>query len=305
MARYDEPALFRFSEAALETNLDRFYAMPKRLVHDGTTARLWTDGSSRSHPTASSILPVLALASWPENPADEWSKWGFLGHRRIAGLAGVNKASVRAALAHLEAIKLAKTRKVAPDPREGGPLRLEFCLHRSLFRAGNEPFFKLPASFIHGGVWSVLPFHGARHLLLVLGCLDAVHDEAALHSTIVAGCYDSDEEADERLERINAGAGVSYAGLCRYSGMSASGVIDALAALQVKFCGTPREGLITRGDARGGHFYRTSQRALAAYFPVADLNDRERRANIAAWWAHLLPKKKGKRRIVRPDRAAA
>ena len=66
------PTVWAFNEADRQEYADRFWRFPTRLVTAGLVAKLWREpGTTRGGGTVSSLLPVLALHTWPDQSGAE------------------------------------------------------------------------------------------------------------------------------------------------------------------------------------------------------------------------------------------
>jgi hypothetical protein len=193
---------------------------------------------------------VLALETWPGKEdgtasgaagggsaslEGEWTPWASLSYRRIARLSGLNKDSVGRAFEQLVASGLAEVRKVLAPRGIGGPKQNALRLHRRLYPAAREPYVKISGHLLYGGKWALLPTPGARHLYLVIACLDRVYNEPGLIATIEAGKqngYDDQEKnPEQRVARVRGEHPMSLALLSEHSGLSRSTVEEALRVL--------------------------------------------------------------------------
>jgi DNA-binding transcriptional ArsR family regulator len=220
---------------------------------DGTLRTLWNTPGTGGHGkhATTSILPVLALHSWPEkrrkrdddNP--RWTPWTALPVRDIARLGGVLDETARGALDRLAAHGLLEQRHV----HRVFQYRLSVeCFARRYGRvqrvsSTDDAFFKLPRILVHGGTWATLR-PGEQQLLLTIAACDPVHDEAAYRSATAL----SDPE-DDPVASCRASVPLSLTVLQEQSGLSRAAVRRALTALG-------EAGLIRSGPAeRGGRWY--------------------------------------------------
>jgi hypothetical protein len=187
-----DPKRYLFSDEDRARYQKRFWRMPRRLVTQGMWARLWrAEGTKRGGGVVTSVLPVLALHTFEgkknmdgdnAGTASEpgWTGWTYLSRRRIARLAGVDKDAATRAMRRLASLDLLQIRRVPRAKYEGG-YQTYYRLAAELYPAveGEDPYAEISGSLIYGGAWSVLPTAAARHVYLVLACLDQIGDENA------------------------------------------------------------------------------------------------------------------------------
>lgn len=294
-AKKAPPKQWLYNEDDRRRHADRYWRCPVRLVKDSSRlwARLWREnGTVRGGGAVTSILPVLATHVWPESMKGAepgWTGWACLSRRRIARLAGLNKDTVSQAFNRLVALGLMQSRR---EPREKylGGYRTWYRLSASLYPTDrDDPYAEIPSSLFYGGAWGILPSAAARHLYVVLACLDPIGNETAYLQSIVedyhgtspwwdlyyedphryleyddsAGRYDSkDLEPQLRIDYLaehRARHPKSLAELADYSGMKRATVSSALKVLTAPVFGGhqrsdsprlyPRVALVIRGDA--------------------------------------------------------
>jgi hypothetical protein len=276
----------------------RSWLCPRRVIDDGTWARLWRDG--RSNGAATSILPVLALHSWPEGRGKgEWSRWTFIGRRRLAGLAGVDAKTATAGLSELQAAGLLESKR-EPQPGGRGGYRTQVRLHARLYARKGEESGRIHGMLVGGGTWAMLPTPAARHLYVIIAAMDAIGDEAAYCNAILEDCDtgnapwlelweetegDEDEMRRRWLDRERARWPMSISQLERWSGTSRRGVINTIPLLLAPVFDRRTLPLVRRGDCVGGHWYAPNRTAFGWYWRTDLLNDRERirRARAELW----------------------
>lgn len=304
---YDEPPNeYEFSATDFEKYRRRFWGCPVRLVNEGTWASFWRDtGTRRGGGAVSSVLPVLAVHTWPEKRNGEpgWTPWTYLSQRRIARLAGINKDTVKAALERLVQLGFAETRRQSREKHQGGR-EVHFRLSCHLYAHPGEAFARVSAGLIYGGVWSVIPSPASRHLYITLACLDPIKDEAAYLQKVEHDSYghapwweqypevwdepDDADYLDERvlqsrfLEEQRMKSPLSLADLATASGLPRRTVISALNPLLVSLGPAERgkrNSLICRG-IRGGRptWYALNPVALGYCVPPSVMNDSSRLA---------------------------
>jgi hypothetical protein len=172
---------------------------PRRLVTNGLLAKLWREaGTRRGGGVVTSLLPVLALDTWPgqEGAEKEWTGPTHVPNQRLATLAGLSRDSVTAACRRLVERRL-MTLKRRPRARHEGGYKLYYRLSTKLYPQAGEPYAAVPGNLIYGGVWSLLPSAACRHLYLVIAGLDPIGDEEAYLDAIEA---DLDGDWDHRAD---------------------------------------------------------------------------------------------------------
>jgi hypothetical protein len=210
---------------------------------------------------------------------------------------------VSQAFNRLVTLGLMQTRR---EPREkylGGYLTW-YRLSASFYPADrDDPYAEIPSSLFYGGAWGLLPTSAARHLYVVLACLDPIGNEKAYLDSILEdtqaepwwdlyfenplryleydesnGRYDSkDLEPKLRIDYLaghRARYPASLAELSDYSGMTRATVSSALQVLT-----TPIFGGHQRQDStkRYPHFAPVIKGHAAARMPTWHVPDR--RAN--------------------------
>jgi hypothetical protein len=252
---YPAPILWEFNRADRERFSRRFWRCPLRLVRSGLWAEWWREaGTSRGGGAIASLLPVLALHTWPETttaadaqvkardgaPAateddSVWTRWAYISHRRLARLSGMNIETVGASMRRLEMMGLLGRRRRPPQRHIGGPTTYEFRLATSLYprsnrmKHGEERYAGIQGCMVYGGLWQLLPSASARNLLIVLACLDPILNADAMNEHL-AECHHPDAESgdDGALTDLRRRHALSIADLVKYSGMTRSTVTDAL-----------------------------------------------------------------------------
>jgi hypothetical protein len=260
----------------------KHWRMPHRLATEDVLKAVVDDGSRNGCPTASSLLPPLAMHVWLSSPADEWTPFFAMSYRRLAALAGIDKNSVNGGLERLGDLQLLETRLGHTHRRDGGKGRLEYRLHRSLFpqKALRERFVQVPGNLVFGGHWALLPRASARHLLLVVAALDPIYDAAGLVELMEG---DGREEASARtLARRRRDFGsATLAVLAEKSGMEARTVqraVDVLTRPVENF--GPLVGSVD--GAAGRTFYLNRDVAESVFWHPWVMNDRAERVETAA-----------------------
>jgi hypothetical protein len=297
MRRFPDPKRWLFNEDDRMKYKDRYWRCPVRLVKNETWAKLWrTPGTIRGGGAITSVLPVLALHTWPEKEGAiaTWTGPTYLSQRRIARLAGVNKETVAAAIKQLVSYKLMDVKKRPRAKREGG-YKIDYRLNIALYPKGDEPYAQLPAAFFYGGTWFMLPSAASRHMYVVIVCLDPIRNEDAyLDKLKEAGHGDLDWLVDEEgyeieddqereavieakvLAKRRSSEPQSISDLVRFSGLQRSTVVEALRVLTTPiFVGREINGvkyppisLVLKGEAppRTPTWYAPNRRARDWYW---------------------------------------
>lgn len=256
----------------------RAWLCPRRIIEDGTWARIWSLGGARG--ACSSVLPVLTLHSWPKRGGDRgWSEWAYLGRRRLARLAGVTTDTATRALRALGDAGLVDTAR-EPQPKGRGGYRTRIRVAARLFARRGEESGSIGGDVIGGGAWHVLPSPAARHLYVVIAAMDSIGDESRYLQRVLDDCEDFegnppwDEYGDVQpdaargawLDEQRARHPMTLSALCRWSGLSRRSV---LTALQQLLCSRdPDTSLIRSGVCTDG---------IASWYAVQRLT----------WWWNL------------------
>jgi hypothetical protein len=151
-----------------------------------------------------SLLPVLALHTWPEQreAVEGWTGWTYLSRRRLAALAGLVKDSVGAACQRLVALKLMEMDRRSRARHQGG-YKTYYRLATGLYPKPGESYAVLSGNLFYGGTWALLPSPAYRHLYVVLAGLDPIGDEEAYLQRIDEDLEgDWDRRADDDDETI-------------------------------------------------------------------------------------------------------
>lgn len=222
--RFPDPKRYKFSDGDLGKFENRTWQCPDRLVDPpdtdapGLWAVLWREnGTQRGGGSVTSLLPVLAVHTFPgmtsdalaylcnqarvpipveSRPAEGWTPWACYGHRQLAALSGLDKNTVGRAIDRLVRAGLAQTTNAPIQPGEARP-RQCYRLSTTLYRIPGESFTEFGGRLFYGGQWAVLPTNSARHLYVVLACVDPIKNEDAW----IAGGYDVDEDDSAKRAR--------------------------------------------------------------------------------------------------------
>jgi len=309
--RLAAPRSYLFNDADIEDYSERFVPLNPDLVPSGQLADLWRESGTRGGGVSASMLPVLAIETWPgmrrdraavdgtlhlAKPSPDWTPWASASHRRIATVAGIALSSVRVGYEMLARRDLCQFATV-PCAVSLGRRRTYYRLATSLYRSEGQAFAPIRGSLLYGGHWTMLPTNAARHLYLVLAALDPVYDADVLGGILDGGTI------EERRQRY----AVSWGRLERFSGLSRRTLVEALGVLTTPLKNYPpyfeRGGGSPYWYARQGpewwwlpDFLNSSTKNIrenrARTWPeVADRLSRESRARLAI--------KKQKRRAVR------
>lgn len=300
--RKAKPQEWQFNDEDRRRYDGKFWKAPRRLVEEGLLSSLWRrEGTSRGGGGATSLLPVLAVHTWPgkkdmdgapaaADDSGRWTGWTSLSSRRTAKLAGIARDTATSAFRQLESAGLLQRKRVPRDPSIGG-FRSYFRLAASLYPSEREPYASVPASLFYSGSWAILPTSAARHLFLVISLLDQVGDEASYLAKIRADdpaehgpWWDYDDVSREWWDRYgyeeidqllalkflgeNARRPLSLSALQHASGLPRPTVVEALRVLT-----TP-----VFGDcAKDGTDYHYPPIAMVAKGDAAD--------RVATWYA--------------------
>jgi hypothetical protein len=284
------PVEWHFSDEAWNAHRSSFWACPTSVVRLGMWATLWRyEGTKRGGGTMSSILPVLALGTFPgkrafaefDLPANEplWTPWQYLSYRRIARLSGIHQESIGRALETL--VESGVLQRHAVRPRfSGGPKRWFYRLTVALYATGRGTFFRFPAAMVYGGMWAYLPTRGARHLFVAIAGLDAVLDEDAYRARIEED-GEIDAEDEDPVIRQRSRHPMSLGRLSTATGMTRNAVDESLRLLQTPLVastglGAPDLSLISSGPAQPGtsRWFSPNMAIAGLRWPPALLNDR-------------------------------
>ena len=312
---YRDPKAYEFNELHFENYRRRFWRCPTSLVADDFFGS-WLESFWKRTPSATSILPVLAIETWPgkeldalrldadglrrpmpdvELPtgtkAEQWTPWAYVSRRQIAAVAGINKDSVRAALAPLVSYGFVQLHKSQARARSGG-FKTYFRLRSDLFPENDRaPHVQFSGSLLYGGMWAMLPTNAARHLYLVLSLLDPVRSEHGLANQVEP---EPDEETLERIfQKKREAHPLSLADLMRYSGLRRSTLIEAKKVLLSPMFTKGRRRLspILCAEVRhaGGAYWYAPNRAIVQegwHWPPDALNDPD---TVQRWRRALWP----------------
>jgi hypothetical protein len=303
MRRFPDPKPWLFNAHDRKKYQESFWRCPVRLVNDGTWAKLWrTPGTIRGGGAVTSVLPVLALHTWPEKEGATagWTGWTYLSRRRIAILAGVDKDTATTAITRLRALGLLEIDKRPRAKYEGG-YKTDYRLATSLYPQGDERYAQIPGMLFYGGSWFMLPSPACRHLYVMIACLDPIADERAYLNRIAeqtnenwGALGDDEDEAIEDdgkreiaikakiLAKRRASEPQSISDLVRFSGLQRSTVVKALQVLTTPIFGGadingvqyPPIALLLKGEAspRTPTWYAPDRRAWVWYWKSDVLN---------------------------------
>lgn len=268
----------------------------------------------------SSVLPVLALHTWPErgvaradhpDPRPDWTPYVYLSRDRIAAVSGLSNNAVESALVQLELQGLLKRKPLWPAKRLGRGDRplTHYSLSATLFpRDAQDPWVKIPRRLLYAGHWASLHIGGCRHLYLTIAGLNPVRDEDAFLAVQVR---DSDvaaldpEERAERLARARAGLPMPERVLMEATGI---GSRSHLARMLKVLCTAPQPDrdawweprlrshltepappYVTADQAAaGGRTYRPT-RGATEWTPSLDCVNLGPAEVFGFWWPDLAP----------------
>jgi hypothetical protein len=322
-ARFAAPIEYRFSKKSVTEHANRFWFCPSRLVQDRVWADLWRRKHTSSGGGASTcILPILAIHSYPEEGAEspDWTNRTYLSRRRIAQLSGLDKDTVKEGIHFLSAKGLLRIWRVRHRNPEMKGYRLYYRLSTKLFKTLEEEGRRIPARLFYGGTWSMIPTAAARHLYVVIACLDPVHNEdemfrKAMEVRIGAarrglGRHSVEElRSSTRLQarirrevvtKAHQGTSLTISQLAEYAGMQRSTTAAALKVLLRPMpgsvlhtrawnefdAGQATPSLVVRGAAkpRQATWYALNAAARMWTWPPELLNDRKLTRRVREIW---------------------
>jgi hypothetical protein len=269
------------------------------------------------------LQPPLVIPKGPrylpekEGAMAGWTGPSYVSQRRIARLAGVNKATVAAAIKQLVSRKLIHVER-RPRPKYKGGYNTYYRLDVGLYPQGDEPYAQLPARLFYGGTWFMLPSLASRHLYVVIACLDPIRNEdgylGPLKGDSENGLDWQGDEFDDAIEddkareasikakllaKRRSSEPQSISDLVQFSGLQRSTVVEALRVLTTPIFGGgaingvkyPPIPLILKGEAppRTPTWYAPDRRAWGWHWNADFLNSP---INVSAkkdmLWSFLL-----------------
>ena len=124
-----------------------------------------------------SVLPVLAVSTWPVGTA-EWTRRATLSLVRIAALSGTSITTVRQVIKFLKKTKTLQSELISQGPSSWKVF--SYRLHvPTCYAAKGEEFVRISAELFYGGWWAYMPTHSMRQLYLTIAALDPIRDELA------------------------------------------------------------------------------------------------------------------------------
>lgn len=215
--------------------------MPRSVVTDGSWKLAWRVTGKRGGGALASLLPVLALHSYPNGPSHDegpgptsdaslYSSWASLSIRRMAKLAGLNKDTAWRALQTLVGIGWGEFKTLPVRSGMGGK-KSWFRLSTKLFASEAELYAHVPGSLIYSGNWMMLPTAASRYLFLTLAALDPIHNEKILLEVLNSDPDSEHEEVEQRIRRMRERNTVSWAELIDVTGFSRTTLRDTLSIL--------------------------------------------------------------------------
>jgi AraC-like DNA-binding protein len=175
LAASNEMKKYRWSNRDRRTWKRRFWRCPAtrplfELIRSGHT------GEPKCRAIAS-VLPVLAVSTWPVGTA-EWTRRATLSLVRIAALSGTSITTVRHVIRFLK-----KTNTLQSELISQGPSNWKVFSYRlhvpTCYAAKDEQFVRISAELFYGGWWAFMPNHSMRQLHLTIAALDPIRDERA------------------------------------------------------------------------------------------------------------------------------
>lgn len=280
------PVEYVFNDADVGRFNGRHWRISRENVEAGFFSRIWRDSDGVECPSASCILPALALNAWVPEGSD-WTPPVYLSHRTIAALAGVDKNSVARGMRRLGDVGLLRMGDRELMSRHGGAHRRPFQLSAKCFPQKGHRFFKLPGVFAYGGSLAMLPRASARHLFLVIAALDPLYDEQELREHM-AGDYERDIAASLKRRRHDSTSTLQK--IVELSGLASSTAQEALRILMQPMFGANSEiPLVKRDQGTYGWHYFVAVEAIKKHWMPWVLNDpKERERNRRRLWGSIL-----------------
>lgn len=234
-----DPHEWEFNAGDRQDYGGRFFKLPSLWVETGALRASWA--LSRGYGAAISMLPVLALETFPGKEKDaagldgakglptanasEWTPFSYLSIRRIARLSGIDENTVlNSGFPQIEKLGWGQSFAVRCRKSANGQRRY-FRLSTGAFAQKSAGFVAIHGSLPYGGIWPLLP-PAAKQLYIAIGALDPVYDEEAFRESL-----DNDELADERIAELREREPTSIGELQRVSGLSHSTIHEAIKVL--------------------------------------------------------------------------
>jgi hypothetical protein len=266
-----KPGEYLFSETDRDKWTKRDYRFPCRLVTNGDWATMWRPRGKRGGGAIASVLPVLALSSYPDAPTrerpdlpppdDAFTPWAYLSCRRIGTLAGVNYDTARRAMHDLAFLGWAELRNISGQHGRGGH-EVWYRLSRQFFAGNGEQWRSMSGHLIYSGSWAVLPTSAARHVYMMLMALDPVHNEDKLVAAFDEQHGIGDPEEQElKIAQLRHSKAPSRAQLLSLSGLQRSTLDEALSILLAPLFTKNAIPLVRTGRGNGSRWYSLDSRA--------------------------------------------
>ncbi len=176
----NEMKKYRWSNRNRRTWKGRFWRCP-------LTTRLFDlirsgHSSEKKCRAIASVLPVLAVSTWPDGEG-EWTRRATLSLIRIAALSGTSITTVRHVIKFL---KNAKTLRSELVSQKSGTWKVfSYRLHvPTCYAPKGEEFVRIRAELFYGGWWALMPSHSVRQLYLTIAALDPISDERAYRKAL-------------------------------------------------------------------------------------------------------------------------
>jgi hypothetical protein len=280
------PVEYLFNPVDLDRFRNRFWRISRENAEAGFFSRIWRGADGVECPSASCILPALALNAWVPVGA-EWSPPVYLSHRTIAALAGVDKNSVARGMRRLEEVGLLRMGERERMARHGGAHRRAYQLSAECFPEKGQRFFKLPGGLAYGGALAMLPRASARHLFLVIAALDPLYDEEELRAHMAD---DAGRDVEASIKRRRHESTSTLSEIVGLSGLASSTAQEALQVLMAPVFGPTGKIPLVRRDrgAYGLHYFVDAEAVFYTWSPSV-LNDRGERARTRRhFWGSAL-----------------
>ena len=206
-----------------------------------------------------SVLPILAVSTWPVGTA-EWTRRATLSLVRIAALSGTSITTVRQVIKFLKKTKTLKSELISQGPSNWKVF--SYRLHvPTCYAAKGEDFVRISAELIYGGWWAFMPIHSMRQLYLTIAALDPIRDERAYKRALKRKTPDDSEAVPDYRALISQRRDderYPLRGLVIVTGLSKPTVIKGVRLLRRGFTAenqTYRYLKFGRRDTKGVRWY--------------------------------------------------
>lgn len=270
----NEMKKYRWSNRDRRTWKRRFWRCPAtrplfELIRSGHS------GETKCRAIAS-VLPVLAVSTWPVGTA-EWSRRATLSLVRIAALSGTSITTVRQVINYLKKTKILRSELISQGPSKWRVF--SYRLHvPTCYAAKGDEFVRIRAELFYGGWWAFMPTHSMRQLYLTIAGLDPIRDERAYRKALDRQAPDEpkvslDYRAIIRQRRDDER--YSLQALAEITGLSKPTVVKGVRLLRRRFrAGDTTFRYLKFGwrDTKGVRWY-APRRLNKWSLPIAFLND--------------------------------